>query len=71
VFTKTKRPSPTLAGVTESMITTSASPMPPSYCSGVFTSRATCGSVVRTFSRKRFPGLTRVTAIFFGGGITA
>jgi hypothetical protein len=60
-----------LGGVDESSTMTSASPMPPWYCSGVFTSRATVGSVRSTFSRNRLPGLTSVTAIFFGGGITA
>ena len=45
--------------------------MPPWYWSGVFTSSATCGSVFSTFSRKRLPGLTSVTAILRGGGSTA
>ena len=71
VLTKTNRPGPTRGGAVESTTTTSASPMPPAYWSGVFTSRATWGSVLRTFSRNRLPGLTSVTAILRGGGSTA
>ena len=71
MLTNTNRPGPTFGGVTESSTTTSASPIPPAYCSGVRTSSATCGSVRRTFSRKRLPGLTSSTAIFRGGGSTA
>ena len=71
VLTNTNRPCPARGGVTESRMTTSASPMPPWYCSGVLTSNDTCGSVLRTFSRKRFPALTRRTSIFRGGGSTA
>src|SRR5229473_1913705 len=70
-LTKMNRPGPTRGGVTESSTTTSASPMPPWYWSGVRTSRDTCGSVRRTFSRNRLPALTSRTAIFLGGGRTA
>src|SRR6266403_2021248 len=70
-LTNTNRPGPARGGVTESSTTTSASPIPPWYWSGVRTSSETWGSVRRTFSRKRLPGLTRRTAIFRGGGRAA